>query len=555
MQAEKVFGIDLGTTYSCISYVDEYGKPLVINNAEGSATTPSVVYFETQSSIVVGQAAKDVAKVEPDLVVQSVKRHIGDAQWIRSFHGKDYGPQEISSLILRKVVGDAERELGESIKDVVITCPAYFGTNEREATRQAGIIAGLNVHYVIPEPTAAAIAYGIGAERERVILVYDLGGGTFDVTLVRVASDAIEVLATGGDRELGGKDWDDAIVAYFANRFQEEAGVAPDDLLGDPMMYQELLNDAEKCKVTLSSRANYKQKIRRGMEDATIDVTREKFDEITASLMERTISLTREMMGRAREKGVDVDTILLVGGSTYMPQVEDRLGAEFPQPLLRSDPNQIVAKGAALFAHKCRIEREIKIVIAGQTGRDAEAIDVDAVSPTVRSNAEASVAKQLGVALPGLRELARTTVTNVTSKSFGLCVVDRATNREVVQNLVVVDQPVPTEVTQQFGTHEPGQSGASLRVMENLDRSGQGGTIELGACTEIGTAELTFQRPLPAESPIEVTFALTADGLLRMHGRDLTTGREVKAEFKADCIMTAAELESAKAHISGLVVT
>ncbi|MDO8607892.1 MAG: Hsp70 family protein [Phaeospirillum sp.] len=552
MHAKKVFGIDLGTTYSCISYVDEHGKPVVIPNSEGTATTPSVVYFESQSSIVVGQTAKDVAKVEPDLVVQSVKRHMGDPHWIRGFHGKDYRPQEISALILRKVVGDAERETGERVEDVVITCPAYFGTNEREATRQAGILAGLNVHYVIPEPTAAAIAYGVATTEEQVILVYDLGGGTFDVTLVRVTSQAIEVLATGGDRELGGKDWDDAIVAHFANRFQEEAGVSPDDLLGNAEIYQELINDAERAKVTLSTRSTYKQKIRFGMQEATIELSREDFHRITASLLERTISLTRDILGRAQEHKVTVDTILLVGGSTYMPQVEERLGAEFPYRLLRSDPNQIVAKGAALFGLKCQLEQEIKITIADRIGGDAASVNLDTVPNDVKDSAQAVVAKRFGMALPGLLNRK---VANVSSKSFGLVVVDLATRREVVSNLVVVDQPVPIDVTRNFGTVDDNQDGVSLQVMENLHRSGEDAFVELPQCTEIGSAQLTFLRPLPESSPIEITFMLTADGLLRLTGRDLTTGQEIKAEFKAECIMSAEEMNASQTHIGGLAVS
>jgi molecular chaperone DnaK len=247
MSGKRVYGIDLGTTYSCIAHVDEHGKPVVLQNAEGDSTTPSVVYFESADNIVVGQAAKEVVSIHPDLCVSTVKRSMGDPNWERTFQGQAYKPQDVSSFILRKVVGDTEKVTGDKIEDVVITCPAYFGVNEKEATKQAGIVAGLNVLYVIPEPTAAALAYGIEQTEDQVVLVYDLGGGTFDVTLIDIKAGEITVICTGGDRELGGKDWDDAVVSYLTQKFSEATGTPADALLEDMETYQELLNAAEKC--------------------------------------------------------------------------------------------------------------------------------------------------------------------------------------------------------------------------------------------------------------------------------------------------------------------
>ena len=195
MQSKPVFGIDLGTTYSCIAYVDEHGRPAVVPNSENALTTPSVVYFESDSNIVVGQIAKDIAKIHPGLIVETVKRHMGDAAWARTFAGRDYRPQDVSALILRKVVGDAEKVLGQTIENVVITCPAYFGNVEKEATRQAGTIAGLNVRFVVPEPMAAAFAYGLDAIEGQTVLVYDLGGGTFDGTLLRVPGTICPIIS------------------------------------------------------------------------------------------------------------------------------------------------------------------------------------------------------------------------------------------------------------------------------------------------------------------------------------------------------------------------
>ena len=204
-QNKRVYGIDLGTTYSCIAHVDEHGKPVVLPNSEGDLTTPSVVYFESEEDIVVGKAAKEVSSVEPDACASTVKRVMGDPHWEFDAHGHTYKPQDISSFILRKVVSDAELATGDKVEDVVITCPAYFGINEKEATKQAGVLAGLNVLYVIPEPTAAALAYGIEQEEDQVILVYDLGGGTFDITLIEIKAKEINVICTGGDHQLGGK--------------------------------------------------------------------------------------------------------------------------------------------------------------------------------------------------------------------------------------------------------------------------------------------------------------------------------------------------------------
>ena len=301
MESKPVFGIDLGTTYSCIAYVDEHGRPIVAPNSENTLTTPSVVYFELGNNIVVGQIDKDTAEVYPDLIVQTVKRHMGDANWLRSFHGRDYRRQDVSALILRKVVGDAEQVLGQTIEDVVITCPAYFGNVEKEATRQAGTIAGLNVRFVVPEPMAAAFAYGVEALEGQTIMVYDLGGGTFDGTLLRVPGT---ILSTAGDLNLGGKDWDDDLVTFFTQKFQEVTGVSPDDLFSDLQIWQELTNEAEKCKMALSSANSYKLRVKSGLHNVAIEVTRAEFEQLTRHRLDRTIEETKILFERGREQGV-----------------------------------------------------------------------------------------------------------------------------------------------------------------------------------------------------------------------------------------------------------
>ncbi len=543
MSEKTVFGIDLGTTYSCISHVDEHGKPVVLQNAEGDVTTPSVVYFENPDNIVVGLAAKEVVAIFADQCVSTIKRAMADPHWERTFHDQTYHPQDVSSFILRKLAGDAEQITGRKVEDVVITCPAYFGVNEKEATKQAGVLAGLNVLYVIPEPTAAALAYGMEQEGDQVILVYDLGGGTFDVTLIEIKGSEINVICTGGDHQLGGKDWDDAIVTYFTERFAEETGTSADALLEDQETYQELLNAAERCKKSLSSRGSVIEAVRFGGERVRVELTREAFDQITAQYLERTFSLTDQEIEKAKQKGYGkIDKLLLVGGSTFMPQVIEGTKERFPFEVRQFDPNQAVAKGAAIFGYKCYLDEQIKIHVAGQTGTESGQVDLDEVDEGVVEEAQQEVARRHGLALPGLKELVEKKITNVTSKSFGVVVINQD-DRKVVANLIQIDSKVPAAVTQQFGTYEEGQIQADLVCMENkLDRE----EAELDDCQEVGKAVLSFGRPLPQSSPIEITFNLGPDGLLELKGRDLTTGNEVEARFETESIMSQEEIEAAK---------
>lgn len=551
--SKKVYGIDLGTTYSCIAHVDEHGVSVILPNTEGDLTTPSVVFFESEDSIVVGKAAKEVAALEPDQVVSTVKRVMGEPNWEFHAFGKSYLPQDISSFILRKVVGDAENALGEKIENVVITCPAYFGVNEKEATKQAGILAGLNVLYVIPEPTAAALCYGIEQTEDQVVLVYDLGGGTFDVSLIDIREGEINVVCTGGDHQLGGKNWDDAVVNYLASCFEKETGIAADELLGDIETYQQLLADAEEAKKTLSSRQKTARSVRFGAKQVKVELSRDTFNEITAPYLNQTLSLTKQEIEKAAQKGyAKIDKLLLVGGSTYMPQVMEAIQKEFPMEVLQFDPNQAVAKGAATYGFKCYLDEEIKIKVAQQSGQNAEEVDLRLGGPAV-AEAQRQVAVEQGLALPAVKKLSETQISNVTSKSFGIVVVDPSRNAEVVANLIVKDSRVPVSISKQFGTQEDGQGSVNLRCMENQGDSGK--TVELGDCTEVGDAALDFGKPLPAGSPVEITFQLGPDGLLQMKGRDLTTEREIEAQFKTESIMEVEELEESKSRNLAMAVS
>ena len=548
----KVYGIDLGTTCSCIARVDWHGVPVMLPNPQGDLITPSVVYFENEDSVVIGETAKKLAALEPDQAVFNIKRVMGAADWEFNAFGKCYKPQDVSSLILRGIVGNAEKATGERIENVVITCPAYFGIAEKEATKQAGILAGLNVLYVIPEPTAAALCYGIEQSEDQVILVYDLGGGTFDVSIIEVRHGEISVISTSGDDQLGGVNWDDAVVNYLASRFEKETAIDAEKLLGDFETYLELVDSAEEGKRNLSSRQYITRSVRFGGKHVKIELSREKFDQITAPYLGRTLSLTEQGIEKAKEKGFStIDKLLLVGGSTYMPQVKEAVQARFPMDVLQFDPNQAVAKGAAIFGFRCYLDEQIKIKVAKQAGGDAAEVDLHIGGATVEET-QRQIALDHGLTLPAVKKFSETSVFNVSSKSFGIVVVDPIQDQEVVANIITKNTRVPVSVTKQLNTHAEGQTVMALRCMENQSDSGR--PVELRDCTSIGNAEFHFSKPLPVGSPVEITFSLGQDGLLQLKGRDSTTGKEIKAQFKTDSVMQVEELEESKSRNLALTV-
>lgn len=393
----KVFGIDLGTTYSCIAYIDENGKPVVLKNAEGDLTTPSAVFFETQTDVTVGSAAKESAKMYPEQVVTFIKRSIGQSGFSLNLNGIDMKPEEISSYILKKVVKDAEDTLrmegklgdDEQIRDVVITCPAYFGVTERDATKAAGVIAGLNVLAIINEPTAAAITYGVTDDSQnKTVLVYDLGGGTFDITMINIKPGEIRVICTGGDHNLGGKDWDDRVLMYLAEQYQSETGT-PDNILEDAETLQELSLAAERAKKLLSAKEKAPVAVNYMGERVRVELTREKFDELTEDLLTRTIDLTREMFKEAEKKGFtqnDVSEILLVGGSSKMPQVMSRVKSAFgiETKMFQDERKQAADTIAAIMK-----DIQDKKMYAAQTKIDQAKANGFSIDPSVASKVTA----------------------------------------------------------------------------------------------------------------------------------------------------------------------
>ena len=392
------YGIDLGTTYSCIAYVDGTGRPVVLKSAVGEDTTPSVVYFESPDNVVVGRQAKDSAVLAPQLVVELVKRQMGEDVHY-SFHGQDHTPESISALILRELAHAAEQQTGEEVRDVVITVPAYFGLLEREATRKAGQIAGLNVLDVLAEPVAAALNYQVLDNQDqpgvRHIFIYDLGGGTFDTTVIRIDGDDIQVICTDGNHHLGGADWDSTIIDYLLRGFTEQYPQL--DPGGDEQFMQDLATSAEQLKKALSATRARKHNVRFDGSVVQLELTREHLDELTSELLERTMEITERTIATAREKGVErFDDVLLVGGMTITPSIAQTLKERFGLDARLQDPHLAVAKGAALFA----LMKKVKVSMAG---------DEADVGP----GAAQEVADQLGISVEQVENMAAKHVATV----------------------------------------------------------------------------------------------------------------------------------------------
>lgn len=512
--ADYAFGIDLGTTYSCIAYADADGKPFVIKNSEGESTTPSIVQFNG-SEIVVGTTAKETAVFSPDTTAMFAKRLIGRTDAILEADGRKISPEEVSAHILKKLAKNAGEQLGTEVKNVVITCPAYFGAAEREATRTAGEMAGLNVMQIINEPTAAALFYGCTrCDTGKTVLVYDLGGGTFDVTIIKVTPSAIEVIATDGNHNLGGKDWDDTLVDYFKGQFRELMNY---DGEFDEIALQDFMLKAEKAKKLLSGKTSTKVSLDVGGIRCQFDLTREKFDELTQILIDETIEKTRDVIAAAEAKGVTgIDDFLLVGGSTRMPQVREAIEANFPYKPLVVDPDEAVAKGAALQS----MANIIEIVKKGADGQAEGETTVIDIENTIYIGEGA-------VPMP--------TLYDITSKSFAIKVI--IDGKSVCYNMILRNDSVPCEVAQTFGTEKENQQSVNLELYENdySDRK-----FEVDDTLKIGDLLLeNLPVGLMKNSPIEVRIGLSRDGIITLTGLDKVGGREITGTFQSQYVMSA----------------
>ena len=514
MQTEnKFYGIDLGTTYSCIAGIDEYDKPVVFKDlVDDTSTTPSVVYYNDANDVTVGAAAKESLGVDPHKTVALIKREMGNPNFQSQCEFPE-SPTEVSARILKKMVSIANDQLGENIKDVVITCPAYFGTEERMQTKQAGIIAGLNVLEVINEPTAAALAYGSIQNNDKVILVYDLGGGTFDVTMIHVKPGAIDVVVTGGDARLGGADWDKELAKYFAKSFADETGLSGlyDELLdyiegrtvSDLESVQRLLLQAENVKKKLSGVKVAKQSIQYGGATHQVEISREKFDEITSHLLAKTLELTDQMLNAAGEKGYSIskiDDIILVGGSSIMPQVKNAIEQKFCKEAMISDPHMCVAKGAAIRAKDLLSSGQNSTQASGQNSMQA--------------------ARRIG---------------NVLSKTYGTDVTDG------VANLVFRNTTVPCKGEDTFYTQRDGQTAVKIFVYESeTDEK----TIDLGKAKPLAEDKiLNFGKPVYAGTAIRVVFEVDSEGILAVVAYNDTERARLDFKLELNNVFSDDEME------------
>ncbi len=486
----KIIGIDLGTTNSCVA-VMEGGKPVVINNAEGARTTPSVVAFTKTGERVVGEPAKRQAVTNADKTISSIKRHMGSDYKV-TIDDKKYSPQEISAMVLQKLKADAESYIGEKVTEAVITVPAYFSDSQRQATKDAGRIAGLDVKRIINEPTAAALSYGLDNESEQKIMVYDLGGGTFDVSIIEIGDGVIEVLATAGDNQLGGDDFDNVITDYMLDEFKKQEGV---DLSTDKMAMQRLKEAAEKAKKELSSSTTTNINLpfitatADGPKHFDMDLSRAKFDELTAHLVERTATPVQTALKDAGLTASELDKVLLVGGSTRIIAVQDKVKQlTGKEPFKGINPDECVAIGASIQGGK----------LAGDAGAgEILLLDVTPLSLSIE------------------------------------------TMGGVATRLIERNTTIPTKKSQIFSTAQDNQDAVDINICQG-ERQFARDNKSLGRFRLDGIAPA--RRGVPQ---IEVTFDIDANGIVNVSAKDLGTGREQHITITAGSNMSDEDIEKA----------
>ena len=486
----KIIGIDLGTTNSCVA-VMEGGKPTVITNAEGMRTTPSVVAFTKTGERVIGEPAKRQAVTNAEKTIASIKRHMGTDYKVQ-IDDKAYSPQEISAMILQKLKSDAENYLGEKVTEAVITVPAYFNDAQRQATKDAGKIAGLDVKRIINEPTAAALSYGLDNEEEQKIMVYDLGGGTFDVSIIEIGDGVIEVLSTAGDNKLGGDDFDNVITQYMLDEFKKQEGV---DLSADKMAMQRLKEAAEKAKKELSSATTTNINLpfitatAEGPKHFDMNLTRAKFDELTAHLVERTAGPVNSALNDAGMTASELSKVLLVGGSTRIPAVQDKVQQlTGKEPFKGINPDECVAIGASVQGGK----------LAGDAGAgDILLLDVTPLSLSIE------------------------------------------TMGGVATRLIERNTTIPTKKSQIFSTAEDNQSAVDINVVQG-ERQFAKDNKSLGRFRLDGIAPA--RRGVPQ---IEVTFDIDANGIVNVSAKDLGTGKEQHITITAGSNMSDEDIDKA----------
>jgi molecular chaperone DnaK len=568
-----IYGIDLGTTYSVVGYIDETGRGAVTRNSDGQDTTPSVVYFETADNIVVGKVAKESAGVFPDQVVSLIKREMGDKEWRRDFFGKEYTPPSISALILGALAKDAETHTHRPVNEVVITVPAYFGLLEKDATKQAGEIAGLRVIGIVPEPVAAALHYGVtGSADGTTFLVFDLGGGTFDVSLIRMTETLVEVLAVGGNSRLGGADWDEKLFDHLVDQLIEQWG--DESVRDDEAELQAIRTLTEQTKKDLS-KAESKQIIRRYTgTSAKVVVTRKQFEDMTAELLEETIRITHRTLDEAEERhpGIRgrISELLLVGGSSWMPAVSERLKEEFSWEPRLSDPDLAVAKGAALYAAGQTVryvDVEEKSAQAGSAAATAGTGDRGAglgYSGPVTDAAVEEVANRTGLDEEKVRSLAGRTVVNVLPKAVGVKLLDTTKPNweddpeaaSYIEHLIAAQTQLPLEEprTLEANTVTANQPAIEIEIWE---QAGDVPSSDLTANHRVDNAGLIEGlRPfaLPAGSPVNIDMKVDAEGTVNLHAVEPKSGKDLEMNVRIS-VLSQEQMEEAKQIHRGLSIS
>ncbi|MCO4743466.1 MAG: Hsp70 family protein [Proteobacteria bacterium] len=558
---EIVLGIDLGTTFSAMAHVNRYGKPEIVTNAEGYQTTPSVVHFYDEDACIVGEEAVKMVVIDPHNVVRFIKRHMGEEHFTLDFFGRDYTPQEISALILRKLKEDAEELLGFEVKDAVVTVPAYFNSAQRGATAEAGQIAGLNVLSIINEPTAAAIAYGldrIGGKRK--LLVFDLGGGTFDVTVMEIRGTRLTTISSDGNAELGGKDWDDRLLNHVAEQFYEKFQLDPRD---DAAPYQELYERCLNAKISLSSKERAVIPVNYRGQRMVVPVTRDQFVELTQDLVDQCEDTANIVLEKARLRWEDLDDVLLVGGSTRMPMIRDLLEGLAGKPAAEGvNPDECVSLGAALagvFRHRPNhpallAQRQQMVSRAKEVKRAERKAPAPVKAPEPVADSGRPKAAAIGLAYGGSRVagggaaapepeqygLPGVTIEDATTHPLGIVVLDRNREERVVE-LIPAGTRVPHRYKGRFAYAYENMTAVRVEVTEGVGSRRDEVTV-------IGKVELTGLPPRPRGTPIEVIYSYGVDQILQVRVIDVETGKEKEAQIQFQGGMTSDQVSSARDH-------
>ncbi len=495
MSKEVIVGIDLGTTFSAISYVNSYGKPEIIPNLEGERTTPSVIFFEEDSGTpIVGQAALNQAIANPERTVRFVKRQMGNPSFRFNVDGEDYLPETLSAIILKKLKNDAEERLGKEIKKAVISVPAYFKDAQREATKQAGDIAGLEVIRIINEPTAAALAYGLDKEEDQNILIYDFGGGTFDVTILKVSGHEFTVLATDGDPQLGGSDIDALLVNYLAENFKEVHDI---DLREKAYTHQDLWQKSEITKKDIGLRPSIKIVLSHGEKTASINIDRDDFEDLIEDLVNQTKSYMMKVIQDANMDWSDIDKILLVGGSSRIPTVQKMIArVTGKEPVQDTNPDECVALGAAIQA----------VVATKEANKEFNGKKATVETPELKS--------QKG-------ETIDIVINDIASHSLGIKAKSTQTSKYINSIIIPRLTQIPCEMTKIYTTCEDNQFRVEFDVLQGEDENPSSPNVD-----RIGKAGLKKLPPHKAgELKIEVTLKYTADGIIEVVTREQVSGQ------------------------------